>query len=407
MYKAIEKKFTRRQFIRAGAVLLATCPVLSAPAASFLQLGVLAPETRRKCSITRRDLEDFLVSFLKEKMAQYEIPGAAFSFVQNDAVILSKGFGFADLENGRKMSPSTTLMRAYSVSKAFTATAVMQLVDRGKLKLDENVNNYLRLFKIKDNFPEPITLAHLLTHTAGFVDTPNETILARGELRELSLGQWLAKYLPSRTKPVGAEVRYSNFGASLAGHIVEVVSGEPYHQYMKRHILRPLGMNQSGFLWPADLPAHMATRVAVGYKVENNQRKRMTRDEGDFACTPAANLLTTADEMTRFMLAHLQKGLYGSHRLVQPATMDLMHEPWKFRRSAKDIGYGFFWRPVKGQNFSFLFHGGGWDGAVSDLELLPSHNLGYFFWYNQGKDDDRKLRAELNAKLIAEFFSRC
>jgi CubicO group peptidase (beta-lactamase class C family) len=284
----------------------------------------------------------------------------------------------------------------------------MQLVERGKLNLDEDVNNYLKSFKLKTKFPQPVTLAHLLTHTAGFVDTGNDTLLARGKLRTLTLGQWLAEYMPPQTKPPGAEVKYSNFGASLAGYIVEVVSGEPYAIYMQKHILEPLGMRNSSFLWPSQLDPKLRGRVAPGYVPDKNgSLKRMTLEEGDFANTPAANLLTTAPDVARFMIAHLREGRYGKARILKESSVQRMHEPWKFGKSEKDVGYGFFWRPVKNQPFSFLFHGGGWDGSISDMELLPAHDLGYFLWYNHGGDENRRMRAELNMQFVEHYFSGC
>ncbi len=341
-------------------------------------------------------------------MAKYNVPGALFVLVRDGKIFFMKGYGYADLEKKLPVFPEQTIVRAYSVSKSFTATAVMQLVERGKLNLDEDVNKYLRSFKLKGDFPEPVTLAHLLTHTGGFVDTGDDTLLARGRLRTLTLGEWLAQYMPPRSKAPGSEVKYSNFGASLAGYIVEVVTGKPYAKYMQKNILDPLGMRNSSFLWPSQLPPELRWRVAVGYIAQKDGTlRRMTAEEGDFANTPAANLLTTAPDIARFMIAHLQGGRYGKIRILREASVQRMHEPWKNAKSEENVGYGFFWRPVKNQPFSFLFHGGGWDGSISDMELLPAHRLGYFLWYNQGGDEKRRMRSELNIQFVEHYFSGC
>ncbi len=368
-------------------------------------------------SISAQEIEHFLDRFLPPKMKEYAVPGSVFAMVQDGKMLLAKGYGVADVETGRPVDPGQTLVRAYSVSKSFTATGAMQLVEAGQLSLTENVNRYLQLFKLPDTFPEPVTLAHLLTHTAGFFDTGNDSLLARGKLRTMSLGEWLKAYLPPRKKPVGAEVQYSNFGTSLAGYLIEITSGLPYAQYMQQRVLDPLGMVTSSFLWPDQLPAIDEAKVAigdaridVGYPI-----RHMTSNEGDFANTPAANLLTTAEEMTHFMIAHLNGGEYAGKLVLSAHGVAAMHEPYKqpvndwvkAPNMKNDVGYGFFWRDIKDHKFRWLFHSGGWDGSLSDMELQPEHNLGYFFWSNQGGDDHRKLRVELNAAIADRFFATC
>jgi CubicO group peptidase (beta-lactamase class C family) len=143
--------------------------------------------------------------------------------------------------------------------------------------------------------------------------------------------------------------------------------------------------------------------------------RHLTPSEGDFANTPAANLLTTANEIAHFMIAHLNGGEYSGTRILSPSTIAAMHEPYqqpvndwsKASNMKNDMGYGFFWRNIKDHGFRWLFHAGGWDGALSDMELQPRFNLGYFFWSNQGGDDHRKLRAELNTALAERFFAEC
>jgi CubicO group peptidase (beta-lactamase class C family) len=366
--------------------------VVSAAALAFSRRAIALfgkPTPAAQCpNISAQAVEQFLDAFLPPKMKQYEVPGAAFAMVKDGKKLFAKGYGVADIETGRPVDPEQTMVRAYSVSKSFTATAAMQLVEAGQISLTENVNRYLQLFKLPDTFPEPITLAHLLTHTAGFFDTGNDTLLARGKLRTMSLGEWLKVYIPPRKKPVGTEVKYSNFGSSLAGYLVEIVSGQPYAEYMQQRVLNPLGMVTSSFLWPDQLPAADEARVAIGdaRTDEGYPIRHMSASEGDFANTPAANLLTTAEQMTHFMIAHLNGGEYAGKRLLSSAGIEAMHEPYKqpvndwvkATNMKNDVGYGFFWRDIKDHTFRWLFHAGGWDGSLSDMELQPEHKLGYF-----------------------------
>jgi CubicO group peptidase (beta-lactamase class C family) len=345
-----------------------------------------------------KELEAFLDNFFAEQMASLHVPGAVVTIVKDGKIFFTKGYGYADLEKKLPVVPDKTLFRAYSVSKTFTATAIMQLVEQGKLKLDEDVNKYLKTFQLKGDFKEPVTLANLMTHTAGFVDT--DTMLAHGDLRTRSFGENLAQNMPPRSKPLGT-FRYSNYGASLGGYIVETTSGEPFAEYIERHILKPLGMRHSTFLLPRQLPPGVAANVAVGYRYEDGVYKPMTPDEGDFWTAPAANLLTTGTDIAPFMIAHLQRGRYGTTRILKEATIEEMHKPRQIGE-APLMAYGFF--PHFENNQRGMFHNGGWDGAISQMYLLPEHNIGWFISYTFGGDRGRQLRWRLLSAMLDRYF---
>lgn len=349
-----------------------------------------------------KELEAFLDIFFAEQMERLHVPGAIVTVVKDGKLFFTKGYGYQDLEKQIPVDPDRTLFRAYSVSKSFTATGIMQLVERGKLKLDEDVNKYLKRFKLKESFPEPVTLANLLTHTGGFVDTDSgvDSMFARGGYKGVTLGDNLARHMPPRAKAAGA-FRYSNYGASLAGHLIEEVSGEPFEKYMERHILQPLGMRRSTFLLPYQLPANVSADVAVGYRYADGSYQRMSAEEGDFWTAPAANLLTTGTDISRFMIAHLNNGRLGNTRLLKEATIREMHMQRYFGESPF-ISYGFF-RHFE-NNQQAMFHNGGWDGAISQMMLLPEHNLGWFVSYTFGGDERRQLRWNLTSALLDRYF---
>jgi CubicO group peptidase (beta-lactamase class C family) len=345
-----------------------------------------------------KELEAFLDDFFATQMAALHVPGAVITVVKDGKIFFTKGYGYADLEKKIPVTPDKTLFRAYSVSKSFTATAVMQLVEQGKLRLDEDVNKYLKSFQLRGDFKEPVTLANLMTHTAGFVDT--DTMFAHGQNRPRSFGENLSLNMPPRTKPVGT-FRYSNYGASLGGYIVETVSGEPFAEYMEKHVLKPLGMRHSTFLLPYQLPPNVAANVAVGYRYEDGVYKAMTPDEGDFWTAPAANLLTTGTDIAPFMIAHLQGGRYGSTRILKEATIEEMHKPRQIGESPL-MAYGFF--PWFENNQRGMFHNGGWDGAISQMYLLPEHNIGWFVSYTYGGDTGRQMRWRLLSAMLDRYF---
>lgn len=397
-------------FMNRSLITLSLCLalVLSNPANAFSQTDARGNSDKQSQQkpIERKELESFLDKLFAEQMPKYKVPGAVFVMVKDGKVLFAKGYGHADLENKKPVDADKTLFRAYSVSKSFTATAVMQLVEQGKLKLDEDVNKYLKRFQIKDNFTEPVTLADLLTHRAGFTDGDLTRQLAQGEYRILDLGEYLKKSLPARTRPPG-KFEYSNFGAALAGFVVEEVSGEPYAEYIEKHIFKPLGMRHSTFLLPAQLSPQAAGNFALSYAIENGASRRMKFEEGDFSTAPAANLLTTGADIAKYMIAHLQNGRYKNARILSDASARKMHEPWLSTNAEKDVGYGFFWRAEKdGQRI--LFHAGGYGyGNVGIMQLIPEYNAGFFVNVTHGGIlEKREVRNAVGSQLMARYFPK-
>src|SRR5215218_6009276 len=200
------------------------------PTAPSQQLGPTDPA----------EMEAFLDEELGREMEKYHIAGAAVSVVKDGELFFAKGYGHADLENKIPVDPEQTIFHVGSVGKLFTWTAVMQLVEEGKLDLDEDVNTYLD-FRIPDTYPQPITLRHLMTHTSGFEERWLDSVVS--DTSDLvPAREWLVTYMPARVRPPGDVAGYSNYNAMLAGYIVARVSGEPYDEYIQEHILNPQGM---------------------------------------------------------------------------------------------------------------------------------------------------------------------
>src|SRR5215469_11808615 len=235
-------------------------------------LGAAKVEARQKTppSPTRlsdsHEVETFLSGVLSVQLAEDHIPGATVAVVKDGRLLFAQGYGYADLQAGKRVSAETTLFRIASVSKPFTATAVLQLAEQGKLNLHADVNTYLKTFHIPATYQEPITLAHLLTHTAGFED--RDTGTSARTLRDLEpLGRWLAEHMPARVRPPGELTAYSNYGYALAGYIVEQVAGLPFEQYVEQHIFQPLGMRSSTLRQPVE--ARLAAALSQGYSYSN------------------------------------------------------------------------------------------------------------------------------------------
>ncbi|MBO0722048.1 MAG: beta-lactamase family protein, partial [Blastocatellia bacterium] len=251
-------------------------------------------------ALTTEDVTVFFDALLPLLIRRDEIAGAVVAVVKDGRVLFAKGYGYADVAARRPVSADATLFRVASISKLFTWTAVMQLVEQGKLDLDRDVNLYLD-FQIPATYPQAITLRHLMTHTPGFqMASPDHSRWPGTDL--LPLKEYLLKYLPPRIFPPGSTPAYSNYGAALAGYIVQRVSGQPFEEYVAEHIFRPLGMAHSTFVQP--LPNALKPMMSQGYGLASESAGQFFLVPG----SPAGSLYTTATDMARFMLAHLKDG---------------------------------------------------------------------------------------------------
>lgn len=337
-------------------------------------------------NIQETDLQVFFDNTMNSKVEKYHIPNATVSVVKDDKIVYKKGFGYADIENNISVDVDSTLFRIGSTSKLITWTAVMQLVEVGKLDLNADINTYLdfeipaRLEKSlgKTATTEPITMAHLMTHTPGFEDYPG-TLFRLSEEELLPLNEYIKKYLPARIFPAGEVAAYSNYGTALAGYVVERVSGLPFSEYVEKNIFTPLNMKSSTYRQFAT--SDLSARIAKPYRFINGSYV-----EGSFEYIlpePAGSVSTTASDMANFMSAHLSGGAYGEGRILKEETVKEMHKQ-RFAH-APDLGgmtLGFMEGVFNDKNV--LFHSGGTMLYNTCLYLVPEDNTGIFISYSGG-----------------------
>ncbi|MGI8840893.1 MAG: serine hydrolase domain-containing protein, partial [Caulobacteraceae bacterium] len=238
--------------------------------------------------LTAEDVSAWLDGFMPYALARGNIAGAVVVVVKGGQPLVEKGYGYADVKTRRPVDPHTTLFRPGSVSKLFTWTAVMQLVQAGRIDLDRDVNAYLD-FKIPPAFGKPITMRDLMTHSPGFSDAA-KNLLTENPKKYATLEASLKAAIPARIFPPGTTPAYSNYGAALAGYIVQRLSGEPFAAYIARHIFAPLGMTRSTF--EAPLPAGWAADMSKGYQLASKPPKRF-----EFvAASPAGALSAPGEE---------------------------------------------------------------------------------------------------------------
>lgn len=325
----------------------------------------------------RAELEAFLEGIMTAYMESRHIAGATLAVVKDGEIFFTKGYGYADVEERTPVDPERTLFRPGSVSKLFTWTAVMQLVEQGKIDLDADINIYLRDFKIPQTYPEPVTMTHLLTHTAGFEDVINE-MGARSPEDLVPLAEFLARKMPARVRAPGKLTSYSNYGTALAGYVVEKIAGVPFEDYVEENIFKILDMQHSTFRQP--LPSHLADYISGGYTYKNGLF-RAQGFEYINGLAPAGSMSTTAADIAKFMIAHLQHGKYGENRILEEETAKLMHTQL-FSHDPRVDGNAYGFWEMTYNNLRALVHGGDTIWFHSSLSLIPEKNLGLFVSFN-------------------------
>jgi len=369
-----------KPIIRSAIILLALVPMAATGAQAQEPLSQptqeSAPAEAGAGLQNPAALEAFLDGIMAAHMETHHIAGATISVVKDGKLLFAKGYGYANIKDRKPVLADRTLFRIASISKLFTWTAVMQLVEQGKLDLNTDVNRYLKAVQIPSTFPQPITLTHLFTHTPGFEDVMNYAARKPEEL--IPLGEFIKTYMPTRVWPPGQFTAYSNYGTALAGYIVELVSGIPFEDYVEQNIYKPLGMEHSSFRQP--LPPGLAQDVSAGYRFKNGVFKSEEFEllNGDY---PAGSMSTTATDIARFMVAHLQNGEYEGRRILQEDTARLMHTRL-FSHDPRIGGnaHGFWERNLNG--LSILEHGGDILCFHSLFMLIPEKNIGFFVSYN-------------------------
>ena len=389
--------------IVAAALMVATAtaspPAPPEPAVSTAAppASTAAPPSAHPLDAT--DLHAWLDGLLPYGLRTGDIAGAVIAVVKDGKVIFQEGYGYSDVEKRTPMDAHKTMIRPGSTSKLFTWTAVMQLVEQGKIDLDRNVDDYLD-FKVSPPSGPPITMRDLMNHRGGFEEGLKD-ILAIDPQGLPSTEAYLKQHPRPILFPPGEVPAYSNYGCALAGYIVQRISGEPFERYVEQHILLPLGMRHSTFDQP--LPEKFRNEVSQGYRVASAPPQAYEL----IITRPAGSLTTTAADMTSFMLAHLQQGRFGEYQMLSAQTAQLMHSPSETSLPGfSTMAHGFFSEVRNGR--TVIGHGG--DSVVfhTELDLLPEEGVGIFYSFNsRGRDNAvYGLRKSLFDEFMNRYFPR-
>ncbi len=310
--------------------------------------------------------------WVQQHMAYHHQPGVAIGIVHDQQLVWAKGFGQRDVE--RRLPVTTeTVFRIASITKTFTATAIMQLRDAGKLQLDDPVVKHLPWFQYRNRHPDApvITIRHLLTHTSGLP-------------RESDFPYWTDRRFPTRDAMIEklrtqesvfapeTEYKYSNLALALAGEVVTAVSGESYADYVHRHILEPLGMTSTS-VRTEDI---VRARLATGYGIRLPDGSQPVAPETDSrGLTPAANMSSTVEDLARYVALQLREGPKGGAQILTGSTLREMHRvhwldaDWS---SGRGLGFG-VWR--QGER-TLVGHGGWVAGHRTQIAVDPAAKIG-------------------------------
>src|SRR6267154_2709646 len=329
------------------------------------------------------------------QLAREDIAGAVISVVKDGKVFFAKGYGYSDVAKRTPVSADSTLFRPGSISKLFNWTAIMQQVELGKLDLDRDVNDYLD-FKIPPTYPKPITLRNIMTHTPGFEETDQELFVP--EATDLKpLDQYVKEHLPVRVFPPGTTPAYSNYATTLAGYILQRVSGEPFDEYIEHHIFQPLEMSHSTVRQP--LPEGLKSLMSNGYDVASEAAKPFEFVEA----APAGSSSVTGADMQHFMMAHLQDGRYAGAQILRPETAQMMHShQFSNLPDLNGMALGFYEETRNGHRV--IGHAGDTGYFHSDLHLMPDAGIGFFISYNSAGKGEARARETVWHAFLDRYF---
>ncbi|MBN1223971.1 MAG: serine hydrolase [Candidatus Aminicenantes bacterium] len=374
------------------------------------------------------DLDDFIL----ERLPTNHVPGLSACIVIKDKLVWAKGFGWADVEKKIPMS-ADTIQNIGSISKTVTATAIMQLWEKGRFKLDDDVNEQLPFQVRNPNFPDvPITYRQLLTHKSSIKDGP-----AYGESYacgdpKISLKDWIQGYLkpqgkyfnkeenfhiwkPGTEEPQKGPRAYTNVGFGLLGYLVEVISGEDFAGYCKKHIFEPLGMTHTGWmLADIDVNNHAVpyTYISEDSKMPEEltfesflprygaDKQSITRGElfphclYSFPNYPDGLIRTSVNELSRFLRVYLNEGTFEGKQVLKKETVQSM-------LSENHYGRGLCWYPMMRKNDEIVWgHGGGDPGIATQMQFLQKDGLGVIIFFNC--DNPGKAYGEIIKRLFEE-----
>jgi len=317
---------------------------------------------------------------MDELMPRFHVPGAVFVLIKDGKVHFARGYGFANLETKEPMNAERNAFRLGSITKLFTATALMQQFEMGRAGLEDPLSDHLQLRPVltaSGGNDCPIRLWNLLTHTAG-LDSRYFNVLGRRHDKFFPLENYLEANLPPRVEPPGSLVHYSNFSAALSGLVVEKLSGQNYCDYVRENIFDRLKMEHTCFVSSDEIEPGLP--VGYGWHAERYHPLSLAFNP----VTPAGAASASGTDLARFLIALIGDGTCDGHRILAAKTVQLMRKQ-RFTNHPGFPGLGLGLLEYHKNGRRLLGHGGGILGYASMLYLVPELELGYFIAANRNE----------------------
>ena len=362
--------------------------------------------------IPRAELEAFIDGVVRQSMATDHIVGVAVSVVQAGTVVFKKGYGFANLEEGQRVDPDTTLFRIGSITKTFTWIGLMKAVEAGKFGLDDPVNDYLppELRIPPQGLTLPIRIKHLMMHSPGFEDRALGQLFEKDPNEVRPLARYLQEERPVRVREPGVISSYSNYGVALAAAAVQHVEGRLWQDAIETEILQPLGLTHTSVREPypsrADLPrpmsASLAANLSKGYRWAGVNHR--TRDiEYITHIGPAGVMSSTAGDIARYMLMLLNDGTLDGVQVFGSVAARAFRSPMSsLPPEVGNWNAGFLETTLPG-GFRRFGHGGATLSFFSNMALAPELKLGVFVTTNT--EGGARLSGVLPARIVERFYA--
>lgn len=327
-------------------------------------------------------------------------PSMSACIVRNSTVVWRNGYGFYDLEQQKQATPQTIYIVA-SITKTITSTALMQLFDQGLFTLDDDLDEYLPFPLRNPNFPDdPITIRMILSHSSSLRSDPSQYYwfnCTTSPPIPCYPCPWLEQYLLpgglyyspeiwDATNRPGESMQYANINFDLAAYLVQLFSGQPFHEYCDDHIFTPLGMTRTSFCLP-DLPID---EVAIPYLYQNKTYQRLPYYQ--LLHYPVGGLMTTVDDLSHFFIAHMNHGVYNGTRILQADTVDLMHTVQPPGNIYRNFRYGLGWMieetPIR--KHVYIGHSGDIPAVHTRMFMKQTEHVGIICLFNSDRSTSMK-----------------
>jgi CubicO group peptidase (beta-lactamase class C family) len=370
-------------------LIVALAAIIAEPLAPS-DLVAQRAQTRREAAGIAPATLDSLRAHIRRVIDSTKVPSIAVAVAKNGRIIWEEGFGFADIDRRTPATP-TTLYSMASISKPMTATAVMKLVEQGKLDLDRPANDYLGTAKITGlaGPASGATVRRVLSHTAG-LPLHYRFFYEGGPVARPSMDEAIARYAVT-VYPPGAVYNYSNLGYGVLEEIIARVSGQPYETFMREQVFLPLGMTTTTIGTGAGLVNSAVRYTAQGKPIAFY----------DFDHRGASAVYTSAHDLVRFGMFHLENHLADQRPVLKDATLDVMHRVATPGDTAS--GYGLGWLIGTEQGVRVVSHTGGMPGVATTLKLYPEHNVAIVALANASAAAPHRIALDIAAAVIPGY----